>query len=568
MKLNAIKFNGFTLEKKRNRWLLREEKNSLSPSDAKVLAALIVNKGKIVSWKEITDISGRSEPEQSIMKIRKALGSIYIKKKNACKFIKTIHKTGYQWNYDEPIKFYGKGSLLLYPITASEKESDFLTENLKIQIPITVEKELNFEVSETEDVNASSEDFSCSIKGKCTIKNGVYLLLLQISRNGKKSIQRIVQIKGDDIFQLSSEATSKIIQKLKKIFPETVKYDEASRSENFDSDLQYSETDDDEAQKFFLEGEHCWNKRDQQSVLQGLDYFKKAIASDPNFLPAWIGIAKSYVILCVQGSESLYPREAISYAVKALDKCDNHEKNFSLSNQLKSDIEAIKGLIYFVYEWNISKSLDSFVKSLRETPKNYMARTWYAQCLVRAGDAKKALAEIEKARRHSGYTTSVTNTAYIQTLYLARDYEKAISKAKEILELTPNLRLGHLFWGAAACQMGDTETALEHFLKAFSLIQNSAAIGELGHVYGLVGKKAEAEELLQQLYRIRSRGNYASHYNDAKIYLGLNSLDKCFEELEKAYEERSPWLAQLAVEPIFDSIRKDPRYESFIQKIC
>lgn len=564
MNFDVIKFSEFTLERQGSAWRLHGEKTRLLPNDADVLAELLFNRGKATTWQEIKKISKRTEPEQSIKKIRKALGSIYIKKNSACKFIHTIHGVGCQWIY-EPVNFYGKGSLLLYPIFAEEKELLFLTYNLKFQIPVMVEKELNFEVSETEELSESSRNFSCTIKGGCTFEKGVFRLLLNISRHIEKPVREIIQIEDDDVFQLSAEAAAQVIQKLRIMFPEAVKYDETRTSEDFDS--EYLEVEKNEARKFFLEGEYCWNKRDQQSVLQGLDYFKKAVATDPDFLPAWIGIAKSYVILCIQGSESLHPKEAIPQAIKALDKSDKSEKRFSLSNLHQSDIEAIKGLIYFVYEWNTSKSFASFKKSLQKAPRNYMARTWYAQCLIRTGNIEKAIAEIERARNISGYTASVTNTAYIQTLYLARDYEKAISKAKEILELTPNLMRGHLFWGAAAREIGDLETALEHLQKAFSLFQNSAVIGELGYTYGLVGRKADAEELLQRLKRIRSQGNYASHYNDAKIYLGLKSMDECIEELEKAYEERSPWLTQLTVEPILDTLRGDSRYKKLVQKI-
>ncbi len=565
--VEKYEFDEFTLEKEGNLWRLHGEKKSLSPSYTNILAKLIQKKHNTVPWR---DIESRAASARKIIEaIRFALGSNYDKKTSRCKYIQTVHGEGCKWIYLD-VRSYGKFSFLLYPVEVSndsDKKELFLRTLLMFQIPSAIEKELNFESSETEKLKDPAGKFPCSIKVKSMYERGIFRLALIVSRHTGENDSRFIEIKGSEEFQVAKKAKIQIVQTLRELFPESIKNQKTIISKNYNSDSDYLETENTEAKRYFLQGELCWEKRDQENVEHGLEYFKKAVAADSEYLSAWIGIAKSYVILCLQGSEKLYPKNAIPFAIKALDKIEKPEKKHLLSNQQLSDIEAVKGLIYFIYEWNAEKSFTSFKKSLQKVPQNYMARTWYAQCLIRKSNVTEAVAEIEKAWILSGYTNSVTNTAYIQTLYFARKYEEAVSKAKEILELTPNLRLGHLFWGLAAREIGDIETALEHVKKASLLFQNSAIIGELGYTFALAGKNEEAEKMLAHLNKIRSQGNYASHYNDARIYVGLKKVDTCFEELEKAYEERSPWLVSLFVDPAFDSLKTDSRFNKLILRI-
>lgn len=557
-------FGALTLERSESGWRLYGERVKLSKTHTDILATLIEKKGSILT---IDNIEKRGNPVKIVQSIRLAIGSNFKKDENKCQFIRTIHGEGYQWIHNETRSF-GHGLLRLDPITVSKEAGQYLSSYLNAVIESMVQEEFNFEVFQADDPDVADKTFSCSIKGNCIFEDRDFRLVLSIIRHTNKADRRTIEIKSYEINELIDETTNEVKQTLIKMFPEVVKLEKIETGKIDPIDKDRSETVNEEALRYFLKGEYCWNKRDQPSVAQGLEFFQKAVASDPDFLSAWIGVAKSYVILCLQGSETLYPNDAIPRAKEVLAKLDKPETKALLSTKQQSDIEAIRGLICFIHGWDQKASFSLFEESLRREPRNFMSRTWYAQCLIRAGDVGAALEEIKKARMCSGYTMAVTNTAYIQTLYIARRYEEAISKAKEILELNPNLRLGHLFWGASAREIGDLETAIDHLLDCFTLVPGSAAAAELGYTYAIADDRAEAEKMLHHLAKIRSQGHYVSHYNDAKIYLGLKEVDRCFEELEKAFAERSPWLSQLAVEPPFDSLKTDPRYESFVARIC
>jgi adenylate cyclase len=92
------------------------------------------------------------------------------------------------------------------------------------------------------------------------------------------------------------------------------------------------------------------------------------------------------------------------------------------------------------------------------------------------------------------------------------------------------------------------------------------ATGSLGYAYARIGQKDKAMETLNELNQLASR-RFVSPYHQALVYLGLRENSQAIDWLEKAYEGRSPWLTWLKVEPMFDPLRSDPRFQALYQKM-
>ena len=89
----------------------------------------------------------------------------------------------------------------------------------------------------------------------------------------------------------------------------------------------------------------------------------------------------------------------------------------------------------------------------------------------------------------------------------------------------------------------------------------------LAHAYAVVGKKAQAEKILNEWLH-QSQTRYVSPYMVAAVYAGLGSKNQAFEFLEKAYQERSPDLSYFVrVDPRLDSLRSDPRFQNFVSRM-
>jgi len=88
----------------------------------------------------------------------------------------------------------------------------------------------------------------------------------------------------------------------------------------------------------------------------------------------------------------------------------------------------------------------------------------------------------------------------------------------------------------------------------------------LGYIYGVAGKKEKALEILNYYLEL-SKKEFVRPTNIAFIYIGLGEKDKAFEWLEKTYEQREAWLDLLQVEPMYDSLRSDPRFQDLVERM-
>src|SRR6266545_1758921 len=151
--------------------------------------------------------------------------------------------------------------------------------------------------------------------------------------------------------------------------------------------------------------------------------------------------------------------------------------------------------------------------------------------------------------------------------YFARQYDRAMEQGAKALDMDPNFGFAYWHRGMAYIQQkkfGDAITALR---KAISLSGPATTfISYLGYANARLGKSREARQMIAQLERVSKR-QYVSSYFIAIIYLGLGELDRTFEWLEKAYEERSGFMAFINVEPMLDALRGDPRFKALAEKI-
>ena len=152
-------------------------------------------------------------------------------------------------------------------------------------------------------------------------------------------------------------------------------------------------------------------------------------------------------------------------------------------------------------------------------------------------------------------------------LYLGRRYDEAIEQLLKVNELDPNFVLTHLWLGQAYEQKRMYEEAIAEFRRAIALSGRSPiAIAALAHAYAVVSRQVEMEELLEEL-KAESKRRYVSSYLFAEIYAGLGEKTVAFEWLEKALEERYPYMLLLKVWPKFDPLRADPRFADLLRRM-
>ncbi len=163
-------------------------------------------------------------------------------------------------------------------------------------------------------------------------------------------------------------------------------------------------------------------------------------------------------------------------------------------------------------------------------------------------------------------SASRSHTLAVQ-LALAGRRDEAIEECRRTIRLDPNFAVAYEVLGgllAAKHMYLEAATALE---QSVTLSHGSAmSLANLGYVRGRLGKGDEARRILQQLAKA-SKGAYTPAYAFAIVHVGLDERDQALDWLERAFEERFNRLAYLRREPVWDSLRQQPRFQALLHRI-
>ena len=311
-----------------------------------------------------------------------------------------------------------------------------------------------------------------------------------------------------------------------------------------------------EAYDDYLKGRYEWNRRTAKSLTNSVAYFEQAIAKDPNYALAYAGLTDSYIIL---GNFSLLPpKEAYPKAKAAAMKA------LELDGSLAQAQTALAFTTY-LYDWDWSTSENGFKRAIELNPSYGPAHQWYGVSLVSRGRSEEAIAELKRAQEVEPDSMIISAVA-AWVDFLAGRYDQGIEQSKKTLELDPDFVRARDYLGLNYEQKGMYEEAIAEFQKAQREPNQPFTIGMLGHAYALAGKKIEARKLLNEMIE-RYQKDYFPPFQIALVYAGLGEKNNAFEWLQKAYDERYPWLIHLKVDPRLSDFRSDPRFALFARRI-
>ena len=163
--------------------------------------------------------------------------------------------------------------------------------------------------------------------------------------------------------------------------------------------------------------------------------------------------------------------------------------------------------------------------------------------------------------------STVIHNDMAEICYWAGQYERTIRLCRKALEMDAEFVPAHFVLGFAYEATGRLDEAIAMYQKANELSPDDAWImGILGHAYAVSGRAQEAERLLDELKGLSGRRPIAP-YNLAVIYAGLGEADRAFEWLEKARLHRSSPMMFINIEPFFDDLRPDPRFQDLLERM-
>lgn len=320
--------------------------------------------------------------------------------------------------------------------------------------------------------------------------------------------------------------------------------------------LVKTSTGDVEAYTLYLKGRHFWNRRTGEGLRTAVEYFSRAIEADPGYALAHAGLADAYAILLDYGI--LPPQRALPELKAAARRA--LELDATLAEAHTSLAMAHQ------FEWQWAAAEREFRRALALNPGYAVAHHRYALFLTSMERPAESLGEIRRALELEPLSLIIlTTVGWVH--YYARDYGKAVEQCLHTLEMDPDFMNAHIALGLAYGQLGRYEEAIAAHQQALRIAGEVASTQALmGYMYGASGERGRAEEILARLREQASR-QYTSAYYLAIAALGSGDVEQAFSWLDRAYEEHAAHLIYLRVDPLFDSLRADPRLERLLARL-
>lgn len=310
---------------------------------------------------------------------------------------------------------------------------------------------------------------------------------------------------------------------------------------------------------YYLHGRYLyWNKRTEENLNKAIEHLQSAIKEDPNYAPAYVGLADCYNALGSVQVGVLPPIEARRRAVEAATKALEFDA---------ASAEAYSALGYANhYNWQWIAAESDFKRAIELNPNYANAHNFYASYLMSRGRVDESIAASNRARELDPFSLSISaNRGFL--LENARRYNEAIEQLRAVIAMDPNHYQAYWFLGhtyAANKQFAEAVAAAE---KAVELSNRApGALGILGLAYGMAGRKAEATKIRDELLDL-NKSRYVTPAALVNVYVGLGDKDQTFAWLEKAYQERSNYVAYVLVFPILDPVRSDRRFAELVRRV-
>ena len=309
-----------------------------------------------------------------------------------------------------------------------------------------------------------------------------------------------------------------------------------------------------EAQDDYLRGLYFGSKWTELDLQTAIAHFKRAIEKDPTYAPAYAELAMAYFWLGNPEQGGPSARETMPQARAAVTKALQLDPSLARAH-------LALGLIVLNSEWNWSGAENQYRIALKLNPNCDWCYGVYGVLLRGLGRNDEAIVQTNRAIEldplSSEYRRSLALIAFS-----SRQYDLAIKQCENL-----NSDDSAILVGLSYAQKNMYPEAIANLEKGIARSgRETSNLGYLGQVYGLAGRKSDTRKIIGEL-KERSRHHYVFPSVFANAYLGLGDRDQALMYLERAYEEKDPWLYYLKVWPPLDPLRSEPRFQTLMRRV-
>jgi len=317
-------------------------------------------------------------------------------------------------------------------------------------------------------------------------------------------------------------------------------------------------TNDPEAYQLYLKGRYYWEKRTPDALEKAKDSFNQAIARDPNYAMAYVGLSDYYNTV-----EDYVPIPASETAPKARAAA---EKALAIDSSLAEAHAALAGAHWSLFEFAAAER--EFKRALELNPNYAQAHHWYGLFLSWDGRNQDAIAHLRRAVELDPLNLQY-NCNLGQVLGNAKQYDASIEQLKKTLEMDPNYGQAHAQLSAEYQATGKYGLWLEEIKKAMDLFhqpEDAAIVEETARVYAQSGlKPAMARQIV--LKKQLAQHRYVDPVDIALAYALLGDKDQTFAWLDKGLAEKSAGMQGFKSYALFEQWHSDPRYIELVKRM-
>ncbi len=385
------------------------------------------------------------------------------------------------------------------------------------------------------------------LTGRLRVINNNLVIGVELTRTSDRTQLWGTQLNQpfEDIFEMQDKITFAISEKLKTQINNTAQDDTSQRF-----------TNNAESYKQYLKGRYFFNRGGIEGYQKAIEHFQQSISHDPTNILSYTGLADCYLWL--------YFYEQISFD-DAKSKISSLLEKTAKINQDFSELYVLKGCLRMYLEWDVENAEKNFRKALVLNPNSANTHYYYANLLANCGRFSEALDGIKEIMKLDPIS-SLNNKNIAKIFYKIGQYENAIIQLKETLDLEETNYEALLLLGTNLIETGKYKEALKVLQKTLDIQFHIETFSMIGYANARAGNEIEARKVIEKIQKEENSAYIPPTYKGI-IYSALGEIDKTFECLEKAFYNRYPDIFALKVDPRFNDIKNDLRFNEILRKI-
>jgi tetratricopeptide (TPR) repeat protein len=299
---------------------------------------------------------------------------------------------------------------------------------------------------------------------------------------------------------------------------------------------------------------YFWRKFSKAGNRRALEYFEESIREDPSFALGYVGLSHAYQELAYYAR----PREVMHKSKEAA------EQALKLDDTL-ADGHAALGWVKWIYDWDWPGEEKEFRRAIQLNSGDNLSHAMYAMYLDSMGRFEEASREFQIARGLDPISLGLIRSNAEHFRYL-RQYDTAIAENRRALEMDPSFENAHESLAYAYANKGMHEESIKE-MEQLAISDGEHDLAETMKIAYARGEYQGALKSRLKYYKDRRKaGSHVNFWDESFTHTQLGNRDLALQALEKAYDERED-ITDLAVNPSWDSIRPDPRFQDLVRRL-